>query len=158
MEATMRFDFARLAAAITVASALAACATPIQYGALSEGHGYGYRDTQNADGSYTVLAIAPGDAMARQFWDRRAQELCGGTDFHKNIFRAEVPVVSTTGYAPSAYGAAGTGGSYTSSAHGAFYLEGYLHCTNAPQASANGASTGGNGPANAAADPTNTTP
>lgn len=132
----MRTRPLKLAGALVLGGVvLAACATPIQYGALSEGHGYGYRETQNADGSYTVLAVAPGDAMAREFWDRRAQELCGGTDFHKNIFRAEVPVVTTQGYAPSAY-PGGVGGSYTSWAHGAFYLEGYLRCGGASQTAA----------------------
>ncbi|MFT3726745.1 MAG: hypothetical protein QM759_02845 [Terricaulis sp.] len=117
----------KLAAWVLCASTLAACATPITYGALSAGNGYGYRDTHNADGSYTILVVAPNDAMAREFWDKRAQELCGGTDFHKNIFRAEVPVVMSQGYAPSAY-PGGYGGSYTSWAHGAFNMEGYLHC------------------------------
>lgn len=71
--------------------------------------------------------------MAREFWDRRAQEICGGREVHKNIFRAEVPVIQATGYATNIYGG---GASYTTWAHGAFFLEGYLHCAGADAAGA----------------------
>jgi len=105
--------------------ALAGCITPVTYGAIGADSAYGYRDRQNADGSYTLLAVAPSAPMAHQFWDQRAQELCGGTNFHKNIFRAEIPVVTYTGYVSNAYGG---GGSYSEDRYGGFYLEGYLRC------------------------------
>jgi hypothetical protein len=109
------------------AVAMTGCITPMKYGPMAENHGLGYRDSRNADGSFTILVVATDAATAQQFWDRRAQDLCGDTHFHKNIFRAEVPVVSYTGYAPSAV-APGYGGAYTEDQHGSFYLEGYLRC------------------------------
>lgn len=110
-------------ATLAVALLLAGCATPIVYGPISETSAFGYRDTRNADGSYTVLVVAASAAMAHEFWDRRAHELCG-EDFTKNIFRAQIPVYSYTGYASNGY----SGGAYTEDRYGAFNLEGYLHC------------------------------
>jgi hypothetical protein len=110
-----------------MAVALAACATPPKYGPMADNHGLGYRDTHNPDGSYTILVVAYTAATAQEFWDRRAQELCGSADFHKNIFRAEVPVVRVSGYATNAYNPS-YGASYTEDQHGNFYLEGYLRC------------------------------
>ncbi|MFZ2030203.1 MAG: hypothetical protein WAU68_07845, partial [Vitreimonas sp.] len=117
----------RTAVLILAGLALAGCITPLKYGPMAENHGMGYRDSSNADGSYTILVIAFDAATAHQFWDRRAEELCGDTHFHKNIFRAEVPVVRVTGYAPSAVNP-GYGGAYSEDQHGSFYLEGYLRC------------------------------
>lgn len=108
------------------ACALAACVTAPVYGPLAES-AFGYRDQRNADGSYTVLVVAPNGAMAHEFWDRRAGELCGGATYRKNIFRAEIPVVSQSGYAVNPYNPS-YGGSYTVDAYGALQLEGYLHC------------------------------
>jgi|SRR6185295_1834350 len=106
---------------------LTACLGPLKYGPMAENNGLGYRDRQNPDGSYTVLVIANDSATAHQFWDRRAQELCGSANFHQNIFRAEVPVVRRSGYATNAYNPS-YGGAYTEDVHGSFYLEGYLRC------------------------------
>ena len=103
---------------------LSACATPVVYGPMAA-NGFGYRDMQNADGSYTIRTVTLTSAQAHEFWDRRAAELCGGPNFTKNIFRAEIPVVTTTGYAagPNGYGA-----SYTQDAYGALIMEGYARC------------------------------
>jgi hypothetical protein len=117
----------RMAVLVLTAFSLAGCITPLKYGPMAENHGLGYRDFPNADGSFTILVVAFDSATAQQFWDRRAQELCGDTHFHKNIFRAEVPVVRVSGYAPSAVNP-GYGGAYSEDQHGSFYLEGYLRC------------------------------
>ena len=117
---------ARWAAATAFALALAACMTPPRYGPLGVDHArYGYRDHANGDGGYTIFVQAPTEPMAREFWDQRAAELCGGTNFHRNIFRAERPIVQQSGYASNGYGG---GGSYTVDAYGAVHLEGYLRC------------------------------
>ncbi|MBI1251158.1 MAG: hypothetical protein GC189_06785 [Alphaproteobacteria bacterium] len=112
---------------------LAACAvTPLAYGPITpDGSHYGYRDTQNPDGSYTILLVTNNAALAQAFWDRRAAELCNGASVQKNIFRAQRPVYQYTGYATNGYGG---GGSYTESRYGDFFLEGYLRCGDAETA------------------------
>ncbi|KAF0179894.1 MAG: hypothetical protein IV086_11975 [Hyphomonadaceae bacterium] len=124
----MRLDSAaRAAGAALVGLALAACATPPPvYRPIGPKTALGYRDTPNADGSHTVLVVALTAATAHEFWDRRAHELCGET-FHKNIFRAEVPVVTVHGYASNGY----SGGSYAVDQYGLLHLEGYLRCETA---------------------------
>ena len=106
--------------------ALSACATPATYGPLgADSQPFGYRDHPNADGSHTILIVADSAPSAHAFWDQRAQEICGDTAYQKNIFRAQRPVVSTTGYAVNPYGG---GGSYQQDVYGSFVLEGYLRC------------------------------
>lgn len=115
---------------IGVSLILAGCATPMTYGPIgSVDNPYGYRETPNPDGSITLLVVSNSAPLAHEYWDRRAREICGGADFHKNIFRAEIPVGSYTGYVS---GANGYGGSYTESRYGSFYLEGYLRCGEGP--------------------------
>lgn len=114
---------------LCVCLVLAGCATPVVYGPIGPS-AFGYRDRQNPDGSHTILVVAPSAVMAHQFWDQRAAELCGSTDYRKNIFRADIPVVTTTGYAPNAFNP-GYGASYTQDVYGAPQLEGYLHCNSA---------------------------
>lgn len=105
---------------------LVGCVTPPAYGPISVETGqFGYRDSRNANGTHTILTVAPSAAMAHEFWDRRARELCGGGEFRKNIFRAHIPVVTQSGYVT---GANGYGGSYTQDVYGSFYLEGYARC------------------------------
>jgi hypothetical protein len=132
---------------------LAGCLGPLKYGSLADNNGLGYRDTQNPDGSYTILVIAYDPTTAQQFWDRRAQELCGGTNFHKNIFRAEVPVVRYSGYASNPMNPT-YGGSYSEDRHGNFYLEGYLRC----QGDATGVVATGPDTATETASPATVTP
>lgn len=108
---------------------LLSCATPVTYGPIGA-TGFGYSDARNADGSYTVRVVSVSQAQAHEFWDRRATELCGGADYRKNIFRAEIPVVSYSGYAS---GPNGYGGSYTEDRYGALVLEGYVHCATEAQ-------------------------
>lgn len=111
---------------LCVCLVLAGCATPVVYGPIGPS-AFGYRDRQNPDGSHTILVVAPSAVMAHQFWDQRAAELCGSTDYRKNIFRADIPVVTTTGYAPG-------GIAYTQDAYGAPHLEGYLQCNSPAEA------------------------
>jgi hypothetical protein len=105
--------------------ALTGCVTPPAYGPIGPESRYGYRDTRNADGSYTVRVVTNNAGLAHTFWDRRAQELCGGPDFDKNIFRAEIPVVT---YSGTATGPSGYTGYYTADQYGDLILEGYLRC------------------------------
>lgn len=112
--------------AIAIAGACAAlggCAS-VEYAPMSEQNGIGYRDWQNADGSHTILVTLPqysDPATSHAFWDRRATEICGHTDYHKNIFRAERPTVYYDNY----------GGR-----PGGYILEGYLRCDRAEASSA----------------------
>lgn len=106
---------------------LIGCATPVVYGPVSAEHsnGFGYSDLRNADGSYTVRVVGSTQPQAHEFLDRRAAELCGGPNFTKNIFRADIPVVPYSGYAT---GANGYGGAYTEDRYAAPVLEAYIHC------------------------------
>jgi hypothetical protein len=113
----------RRALALAVAAGLAAlagCATKFEYAPIDAAthRPYGYRDTHNADGGYTILVVMPAYSpnvdLAQQFWDRRAEELCGGADYRKTMFRAERPTVHYDNYG-------GRPGDY--------YLEGYLYCS-----------------------------
>jgi hypothetical protein len=116
----------RMSALAVTAFALASCVTPPSYGPI--GHvknQYGYRDSENADGSHTILVVAASAPMAHEFWDRRAAEICAGAEVQKNIFRAQRPVVTTTGYASNGMGG---GGTYQQDTYGDFFLEGYLRC------------------------------
>lgn len=104
-----------MALAIGACAALSGCAS-LEYAPMSEQNGFGYRDSINADGSYTIQIVLPehGSAQtAHAYWDRRAGELCGGEAYRKNIFRAERPTVHYD---------------YYGGRPGGFILEGYLHC------------------------------
>lgn len=115
---------------LAVALGVAGCVTPPTYGPIGHVENqYGYRDSENADGSHTILVIAASAPMAHEFWDRRAAEICGGGPLQKNIFRAQRPIVTTTGYAANPYGG---GASYTQDMYGDFIMEGYLRCEAAP--------------------------
>lgn len=116
----------QLVAAALAAATLTGCITA-EYGPLGEKSPYGYSDMRNTDGSYTIRVVSLNAQQAHEFWDRRAAEICGSTNFRKNIFRAEIPVITTTGYASNPYNP-GYGGSYTQDAYGALVMEGYLHC------------------------------
>jgi hypothetical protein len=112
--------------AFAVVLGLVGCVTPPTYGPIGHVENqYGYRDSQNADGSHTILVVAASPPMAHEFWDRRAAEICGSTTFDKNIFRAQRPIVQVSGYVSNGYGG---GGSYTQDAYGDFIMEGYLRC------------------------------
>ncbi|UPT62000.1 MAG: hypothetical protein M0D54_16670 [Hyphomonadaceae bacterium JAD_PAG50586_4] len=125
---------ARACALVVAGVILVGCVTPPVYGPIGGESGpYGYSDTRNADGSHTIRVVAMGAAQAHEFWDRRAGELCGGAEYRKIIYRAEIPVVSYTGYAS---GANGYGGSYTEDRYGNLILEGHARCGAAAAAAA----------------------
>ena len=118
----------RTGALAIAALALAGCMT-IAYGPIDapKSSGFGYRDHPNNDGSHTILVVGSTSEQAYEFWDRRANELCGGPHFQRNIFRAQRPVVTTYGYASNPMNPA-MGGSYSQDAYGGFFLEGYVRC------------------------------
>jgi hypothetical protein len=139
--------------ALALVSLAAGCVSPSVYGPIDPAIGpYGYRETRNADGSYTLRVVSDDSAQAYEFWDRRAQELCGGPNFQKNIFRAERPVVQTTGYATNALNPA-FGATYTVDQYGSLLLEGYLRCDAAEAAATSADNSAGAPPAGAAAPP-----
>lgn len=122
---------ARASVFAVIALAVAGCVTPPSYGPIGHVRNqYGYSDNPNADGSYRILVVAASAPMAHEFWDRRAAEICGSTTFEKNIFRAQRPIVTTTGYAPNAFNPA-YGATYQQDTYGDFIMEGYLRCTDA---------------------------
>ena len=74
---------------------------------------FGYSEELSDDRGYVLKTVYPNSDMAQRFWDRRAQELCGGDDFKKQIFRQERPTVRYDSYGGRA---------------GHFVLEGFLRC------------------------------
>jgi hypothetical protein len=141
---------ARALAVLAGLCTVAACVTA-QYGPIgTKGSPFGYSDMRNTDGSYTIRVVAMQATQAHEYWDRRAAELCGNANYRKNIFRAEIPVVTTTGYAANPYNP-GYGGSYTQDAYGALIMEGYLHCDAEAAAPAQPASEAAATPAEEAA-------
>lgn len=109
----------RVGAIFGLCLALSACLGPFAYEPIGPEMPYGYRDTQNADGGYTILVIMPeyetDISKAQTFWDRRAGELCSGA-YRKIMFRAERATVYYDNYGARP---------------GAYFLEGYAYCENA---------------------------
>jgi len=95
---------------------LVGCISPPHYAELGSKRSpmFGYSEQETKEGSYVLKTVYPNSSMAESFWTRRAQELCGGIDFEKNIFRQERPTVhyDTDGGRP-----------------GYFVLEGFLQCS-----------------------------
>lgn len=54
---------------------------------------YGYSDTPTVDGGHTVRVLRPDPTTAMAYWDRRAEELCGGKVKRKIIHTAVRPTV-----------------------------------------------------------------
>lgn len=80
-----------LALAASLAS-LAACVS-LDYGPRTSERPYGYAETKRPDGTYIVSVVHPDASLAMKFWDQRAAELCGSTNFVKNIYVASRPTV-----------------------------------------------------------------
>jgi hypothetical protein len=100
---------------------LAGCQT-VEYGPSGQKPyaRYAYSEQPNGDRRYILAVTGPGNAdMAtmKAMWERRAQELCGNTDYSRAMYRAE-----RAGYY---YG-------YGGAAPGAPVLQGFLDCTGAP--------------------------
>lgn len=111
----MRAWLASAAAGVCVA--LAGCVAPFNYQEIGPGAPFGYRSTANADGGHTILVVMPeyaaNVALAQQFWDRRAAEICGNPNYRKIMFRAERATVYYD---------------YYGARPGNYYLEGYAYC------------------------------
>lgn len=81
---------------------------------------YGFTDTLNPDGGYTILVRLPqwtkDPHTAFEFWERRAAELCGDAGYRKHLHTAQRQMIHNPGYTP---------------VMGDYILEGYAYC-NAP--------------------------
>jgi hypothetical protein len=66
---------------------------------------FGYSDTPNADGGYTIHVVLPqGVADPRSafaHWERRAAELCGPGGYRKHLHTARRNMMVMPGYTPS---------------------------------------------------------
>lgn len=108
---------------------------PVVYGPIGPKAPHGYRDQQNADGSFTVLIAMPGGSLPaelRAFFDRRAGELCPTGVERTNVFRMQRNDVTSVAYG-SQYPMVGTR-LWTGDE-----LEGYVYCKSglsAPKAEA----------------------
>lgn len=75
---------------------LSGCISAPTYGPMVGEHrvGWGYSETANVDGGYTIRVALPAildPQLAFAWWDRRAEELCGGVPARKNIHTAIRP-------------------------------------------------------------------
>lgn len=129
---TLRRGHVVLGIGLTAASLfLQACTTtPVVYGPISAEVPHGYSDRPSSDGGFTVLVRMPGSAsppVLKDFFDRRAAELCAAGVDRTNVFR----VTANEYYAHAAYvyGSAGVGGRSRVGTE----LEGYVYCKPAPE-------------------------
>lgn len=83
--------------ALGLAMVLLAGCTSIEYGPLGgkERASYAYREQLTSPGHYILAIVGYGGdpATVHSSWDRRAAELCGGTQYVKTLYRAERPTV-----------------------------------------------------------------
>ncbi len=115
------------AGVVAAALLLQGCATaaPAVYGPIGAETPYGYSDRLNPDGGHTVLVVMAGNATVtalRDFFDRRAVELCPSGIDRTNVFRVHASEYYSS--APYVYGGAGIG----SRARVGVELEGYVYC------------------------------
>lgn len=83
--------------------------------------GYGWRQSQGSDGTYTLKFVIPANMVGgsiSDLWDRRATEICGNGEYKKTIYKAERAL---------AY----DGSNYVYVA-GDYIYEGFLVCNPAP--------------------------
>jgi hypothetical protein len=63
---------------------------------------FGYSDAPNPDGTHMIRVYLPSNIpdskLVRQYWDRRAAEICGNTDYRGNIYAATRPAFVNPGY------------------------------------------------------------
>ena len=111
---------------VAAALLLQGCATaPAVYGPIGVETPYGYKDHPNPDGGYTVLVVMGGNAgpaALRDFFDRRAAELCPAGVDRTNVFRVQANDYYSP--APYVYGGAGVG----MRSRVGVELEGYVYC------------------------------
>lgn len=107
----------------------AGCVSDPGYVAMGEpgGSPYGYSDVLNADGSHTIRVLLPASVpdpqIAYVYWNRRAEEICGGPPASKTLHTAQRAVIFVD--ARSAH-----------AVRGDYYLEGLARCAGAAEASA----------------------
>jgi hypothetical protein len=101
-----------------LAVTVSACVS-MDYGPITDKRPYGYAETPQADGSYVLRVFHPDATLAMNFWDQRAGELCGSTNFVKNIYVANRQTLLYSNYGGMA---------------GAAVLEGTLTCKDAATA------------------------
>jgi hypothetical protein len=117
------------AAALACLSACATVDEPLQYGPIGTGgYGYGYQDSANQDGSFTVVVITPNDGLGRQFFERRAEELCPAGIAQQSIFRVQQRLEMATGYSGTVVSGVYQGSTYTYPTYGAIMVEGMVRC------------------------------
>lgn len=122
----MRAGLLGAGAGLAAGLLLQGCATaPVVYGPIGPEAPYGYGDLKNPDGGFTVLVRMPGHAsvpMLRDFFDRRAAELCVAGVTRSNVFR----VTANEYYANATYvyGGVGVGSRGRVGAE----MEGYVYC------------------------------
>lgn len=84
----------KVAGVLLVSLSLSACATGHEYAAIDPATKtyFGYRDTQNPDGTHRIIILLPSTIpdpkLPRQYWDRRAAEICGHSNYRSNIYAA----------------------------------------------------------------------
>jgi len=112
----------RSAALLAVVSLSASgCATDPGYVRMGGegGSPYGYSDLENADGGHTVRVVLPSGSVNPQnayaYWNRRAEELCGGPPARKTIYTADRAIIFVDARSAQAV-------------RGDYVLEGYVWC------------------------------
>ena len=83
------------------------------------GSPYGYSDVLNADGSHTIRVLLPSSTPDPQnayvYWNRRAEEICGGAPAGKTLHTAQRAVIFVDARSAQAV-------------RGDYYLEGLARC------------------------------
>lgn len=115
---------ARLAAVGLIAVcgfATGGCVSDPGYVAMGEpgGSPYGYSDVLNADGSHTIRVLLPASVPDPQnayvYWNRRAEEICGGPPASKTLHTAQRAVIFVDARSAQAV-------------RGDYFLEGLARC------------------------------
>lgn len=99
----------------------AGCVSDPGYVAMGEpgGSPYGYSDVLNADGSHTIRVLLPASVPDPQnayvYWNRRAEEICGGPPAGKTLHTAQRAVIFVDARSAQAV-------------RGDYFLEGLARC------------------------------
>lgn len=107
-------------------AAAGGCASDPGYVAMGEpgGSPYGYSDALNADGSHTIRVLLPASVPDPQnayvYWNRRAEEICGGPPASKAVHTAQRAVIFVDARSAQAV-------------RGDYYLEGLARCGTATE-------------------------
>lgn len=115
---------ARFVALILIAACgpgLGGCVTDPGYAPMGgpDGSPYGYSDVLNVDGSHTIRVLLPASTRDPQnayvYWNRRAEEICGGAPAGKTLHTAQRAVIFVDARSAQAV-------------RGDYYLEGLARC------------------------------